>query len=188
MPVIDEKTNSESWTVPRMENGERKGDNWYACANPRTSLGAPHSNELDALVDLRTQLRDITGKVDLRIDELLKARALGVSADPRVVSGARCVWWGSISEVKTVKVPAVIAHGLDLPAGELPCCPHCGGVLFEWPDQAAWFESVDKHEARGGADGYRAVIEWMRGKHFNTWAEAQAAYDAENGAGDGRAG
>lgn len=84
--------------------------------------------------------------------------------DQRIVTGARCVWWGSINTVAS--------------CGGLPCCPHCGSMLFEFPSEADWFVAVDAHE-KAGNPGYRKVIEWMRGKHYNTFLEAKAQYLAE---------
>lgn len=87
--------------------------------------------------------------------------------DPRIVTGALCTFWGSIDTVK------VNADGL-------PVCPHCGGVLYEYPDEATWFKGVDSYEA-GGHPGYRALIEWARGKCFPGMREAIAAYVAQGG-------
>lgn len=84
--------------------------------------------------------------------------------DTRIVCGARCCWWDSINKV---------GHHQGL-----PCCPHCGSVLFEFPSEKEWFESVDKYE-KAGNPGYRALIEWSRGKCFKTWLEAKAVFLAE---------
>jgi hypothetical protein len=51
-------------------------------------------------------------------------------------------------------------------------------MLFEFPSEADWFVAVDAHE-KAGNPGYRKVIEWMRGKHYNTFLEAKAQYLAE---------
>jgi len=86
--------------------------------------------------------------------------------DRRVVYGARCSWWGSISEVGSI-------------GSGLPCCPTCSGVLFEVPSAQEWWAGVDRHEAEGRT-GYRAFIEWLRGRCFpsldaawNEWAAMQ---------------
>jgi hypothetical protein len=86
--------------------------------------------------------------------------------DLRIVYGARCVWWDSITKAATT------------PSG-LPCCPHCGGVLFETASEEAWWEAVDKHEAQG-ALGYHKFVEWSRGKCFPTYGDARVVYDRES--------
>lgn len=102
------------------------------------------------------------------------ARVAGARRDPaaeaaartvqgqRVVYGARCCWWDSIS-----------AAG-SKPSG-LPCCPHCGGVLMETDSEATWWEGVDRAEAEGRS-GYRALIEWSRGRCFLSFEAMEAAY------------
>lgn len=81
----------------------------------------------------------------------------------RVVYGARCTWWGLISEASAK------------PSG-LPCCPHCGGVLFEVPSETEWWAGVDQAE-RDGRAGYRAFIEWLRGRCCATFDIAHATYE-----------
>lgn len=94
-------------------------------------------------------------------------------ADTRIPYGMRCTWWDSISKV------GLTAHG---PSGHrLPCCPICGGMLFEVESEAKWFEGVDRHEA-SGHPGYRAMIEWARGKCFRNFAAMSAAYASATGA------
>lgn len=87
--------------------------------------------------------------------------------DKRIVYGANCVWWDSIYEVG--HTPA--RNGM-----RLPCCPHCGGVLFEMPNENVWWECVDRHEA-AGHPGYRALIEWARGKCFPHYTAVLKAYE-----------
>lgn len=84
--------------------------------------------------------------------------------DKRFVYGARCCWFGSITEVGHTD-------------GGLPCCPHCRSVLYEMPDETTWWDGVDRYEA-SGHPGYRAMVEWMRGKHFRSPIEAATAYAA----------
>lgn len=83
----------------------------------------------------------------------------------RVTYGARCSWWGLITEAATR-------------ASGLPCCPHCHGVLFEVADEATWWAGVDAHEANGLA-GYRAFIEWLRGRCFPSVAAARDVWEAQ---------
>ncbi|MEW6256544.1 MAG: hypothetical protein AB1592_11355 [Pseudomonadota bacterium] len=86
--------------------------------------------------------------------------------DTRVAFGVRCVWWDGIANVGR--------------RGNLPACPRCGGPLFEVPDEATWFGGVDQHEANGNP-GYRAFIEWQRGKCFPSFLAARAAYETATG-------
>lgn len=71
--------------------------------------------------------------------------------DTRVTYGARCTWWDSIDKVAKT------------PSG-LPCCPHCGGVLFEVPSETEWWEQVDRCALI--EPGYREFIEWLRDRCF----------------------
>lgn len=94
-------------------------------------------------------------------------------SDPRIVCGARCTWWDSIDKI--AKTP---------PKGpghvQLPCCPHCGGELFEYENEAAWWAAVDSYAAEPTAPSYyRKMVEFGRGKCFRTFAQQKAAYLAE---------
>lgn len=103
-------------------------------------------------------------------------------SDPRIVNGARCAWWGSISEVG-VRTPAgflsppITPERLGPHKAGLPCCPHCGGMLFETASIEAWWQGVDAYDARH--PGYRKLIEWLRGKHFDTLVTAGEAFRTE---------
>lgn len=88
-----------------------------------------------------------------------------VLSDPRIVCGARCTWWDSIAKVAN---------------NGLPCCPHCGGVLFEFADEAIWWIKVREFEAQGHP-GYTKFIEWCRGQCHTSQSEALAAYRATGG-------
>ena len=68
--------------------------------------------------------------------------------DARLCYGATCTWFGSIHET-----------GKN---GPLPCCPHCGGVLFEMADEGEWWAGVDRYEREQPWPGYRAMWEWQR--------------------------
>lgn len=84
-------------------------------------------------------------------------------ADSRIPYGFVCTWWDSIDKV-----------GRN---GILPCCPHCQGMLFEMESEKAWFDGVDAYEASGNP-GYRAMIEWGRGKCFPNYDALKSAYAA----------
>lgn len=113
------------------------------------------------------------------------------SADTRIAYGANCIWWGSIHETgNTATHPA---HKADNEARKkavprmaplidrgLPCCPKCGGMLFEVGSEEQWMASVDKYE-REGHPGYRDFILWQRGKCFPNMAAAVSAYRAQGG-------
>lgn len=90
----------------------------------------------------------------------------------KVVYGARdCVWWDTIDNAGRTPPRAGVS---------IPCCPHCGSVLFEVPSEQDWFAAVDKYEAQGHP-GYRALIEWARGKCFPNHALTKAAYKVATG-------
>jgi hypothetical protein len=89
--------------------------------------------------------------------------------DTRIAYGSNCPWWDSIYNVGHINA----SNGATL-----PCCPHCRGMLFEMQSEQQWFAGVDKYEA-DGHPGYRALIEWSRGKCFSTFEAARHAYDAE---------
>lgn len=88
--------------------------------------------------------------------------------DTRIPYGASCTWWDSIDKVGTKESAG--GH-------KLPCCPHCRGMLFEMSTPEEWFEGVDRYDA-SGHPGYRAMIEWARGKCFPGLTALKAAYDA----------
>lgn len=102
-----------------------------------------------------------------------------IPIDRRVVYGARCSWWETIDK----------ADQLPSPRGDgLPCCPHCRSVLYEVPSEAVWLgPALDQYEA-AGRPGYRAMIEWGRGKCFRAERPGEhpmdalrRAYEAETG-------
>ena len=79
------------------------------------------------------------------------------------VYGACCKWWDTID--KTARTES-----------GLPCCPNCGGVLFQLPLDE-WWKDVDRYEANGNP-GYRKFVEWWQGKCFPTMEVARLKYDA----------
>jgi len=92
--------------------------------------------------------------------------------DTRIVCGARCCWWDSID-----KVGSTPATG----GATLPACPHCGGVLYEYPNEAEWWASVDRYEQCSGTVGYRGLMEWLRGRCVRDLAAALKAYETATG-------
>jgi hypothetical protein len=100
-------------------------------------------------------------------------------ADNRIVHGARCTWWGSISEVGELPPTKGNPFGERQPGERgLPCCPHCRGVLMEVGSEAEWWAGVDRHEADGNP-GYRAFVEWLRGQCFPNVTAARSMFDRE---------
>lgn len=89
--------------------------------------------------------------------------------DTRIAFGAFCTWWGPIQEV---------AKGEEM-GRKIPGCPHCGGLLYEDPDRAAW----DRRLAAVPADqypDYAAVMEWQHetGRHCEkSYSSLREAYD-----------
>lgn len=92
-------------------------------------------------------------------------------SDTRIVYGFNCVWWDGIEKVG--KTPP--RNGISV-----PCCPHCRGMLMELPDPKSWWDGVEKYEA-DGHPGYRAFIEWLKGKCFRDRYVAKVAYEAKPG-------
>lgn len=86
--------------------------------------------------------------------------------DDRIVYGVRCSWWDSIDKVGHTK-PGPDGHSL-------PCCPHCGSVLFEVP-KMLWENGIDAYVLKEDPN-YQKMIEWMRGKCFPNFGLAKAAY------------
>ena len=86
-----------------------------------------------------------------------------MAEDTRIVYGANCVWWGRIQEVSRTK-------------SGLPCCPHCGSVLFEVPSEREWWANVDAHESKGNL-GYRSFVEWLHNHHYLDMFEAKTDYE-----------
>lgn len=65
-----------------------------------------------------------------------------------IAYGAVCSWWDSKDKVG------------QLPSG-LPCCPHCGLVLYEM-EETRWWASVDAYSKK--MKGYREAVEQGQGK------------------------
>ena len=71
-----------------------------------------------------------------------------------IAYGARCTWWDVKSKVGISKNPAACGT---------PCCPHCGGMLFEI-DEETWMRGLDDCEKKD--PGYKELIKWAQGKCF----------------------
>lgn len=68
--------------------------------------------------------------------------------DERVVYGANCTWVGKINEVATTQ-------------SGLPCCPQCGGTLFEFQNEQEYFDGNERVSEQYNID-YHAAMEWVR--------------------------
>lgn len=70
--------------------------------------------------------------------------------DTRVVYGAVCTWWDTIDKVSTTQ-------------SGLPCCPHCGGVLYQMESEEEMRSQNARISKRFGID-YQAAMDWCRDK------------------------
>lgn len=96
-------------------------------------------------------------------------------ADPRYVYGTMCFWHGPISAAGSLPVAGSRVGGI-------PCCPYCGGTLYEMPSKVEWDAYAKAIEERG-ATNYLAFTEWVGGQKrcFKTLAAAGDAYRSETG-------
>ena len=79
-----------------------------------------------------------------------------------IVYGANCIWWDSIE-----KCAVYVSN-------RLPCCPFCGGVLFQMEDNE-WFNSIENYDR--SHSGYSDFMRWQRGKCFKTYEEGVRNYE-----------
>lgn len=89
--------------------------------------------------------------------------------DARIVYSARGTWWDSIDKVGLTP-PGASGH-------RLPCCPHCGSMLFEMDGEDQWWAGAERYE-KDGHPGYVDMVKWGRGKCFPNYAALEAAYKA----------
>lgn len=80
-----------------------------------------------------------------------------------IVYGAGCVWWDFISKASKN------SH-------DLPCCPHCGSVLFQM-EPKQWRERVEAYQQQTRDLSYKDFIQWLQGRCFKTLKEARACFD-----------
>lgn len=85
-----------------------------------------------------------------------------VKIDTRIVYSVHGTWWDSIGKV-----------GKN--ASGLPCCPHCGSVLFEMESEEPWWRGAQKYED-DGHPGYVDMMKWARSQCFPNMAALEAAY------------
>lgn len=84
-----------------------------------------------------------------------------LETEPLIAYGARCSWWDAKENAGTRESGYKGVPGL-------PCCPHCGGVLFEI-EERTWNLGVETREAFKWAaerDDYPELVAWSRGRCF----------------------
>lgn len=91
-------------------------------------------------------------------------------SDERIVYSARGTWWDSIDKVALTP---------DDGGHRLPCCPHCGSVLFEMDSDEQWWAGAQRYEDEGHP-GYVEMIRWGRGKCFPNIPALELAYKARS--------
>lgn len=85
--------------------------------------------------------------------------------DTRIALGAQCTWWDSIDKA------AKLSNGL-------PCCPFCSRVLFEYPNEAAWWKDVKNYSEKEDDPDYPDFVEWLRGRDCITdWKKAREIFN-----------
>lgn len=78
----------------------------------------------------------------------------GERRDERIAYGAGCTWWGTIYQIGTATL-----GGLPM-----PCCPHCGGMLYEMPRLQDWMDDARAYAEQQGDPLYPAFIEWNQNR------------------------
>lgn len=107
--------------------------------------------------------------------------------DTRYTYGAGCSWHGPIAKVgKTAPTPVRMATigGRQIPIGghSLPCCPHCGGMLYEMPTEREWWLGARNHEKKGHLN-YVVFLLWTaeQSRCWPSLRDAARAYEQESG-------
>lgn len=113
-----------------------------------------------------------------------------MAEDTRFVYGATCSWFGPIQAIgNTATHPKhqelmkrVNAPG-RLMTAELPCCPHCGGMLLELRNRAEFMAGVPMFDK--DHPGYAKFIEWAEEKYkticYPDISKAIEVYNKETG-------
>jgi hypothetical protein len=86
------------------------------------------------------------------------------------VYSAGCSWHGPISAVgKSADLPKSTAYvgGKEItiggPGSGIPCCPHCGSMLYQ-TEEANWWKTAKEHEAAGHPN-YVRFLNWGMKQH-----------------------
>lgn len=100
------------------------------------------------------------------------------------VYSAGCSWHGPITAVgKTPDLPITMAKvgGTEIPIGGpgsgLPCCPHCGSMLFQ-TEEKKWWEGAKEHE-KAKHPNYVRFLNWTA-KQKRCWENNTVAAAAYN--------
>lgn len=123
--------------------------------------------------------------------------------DSRFCYGANCTWFGPITDVGSTgkyKVKDKAEHFPPFPGSadavdiSLPCCPCCGGMLFELPQESEFWLALQMFEAgtyQTQAEqpaarphpGYEAMWKWQQEQKtcFATAQELAAAFKTATG-------
>lgn len=83
----------------------------------------------------------------------------------QVAYGVECLWWD-------IAARAVEKDGRTV-------CPHCGGVVYFYPDKATLLRIARRVELIGFVR-HQELMEWVRGRCFKTRKDAWNAYTAES--------
>lgn len=112
-----------------------------------------------------------------------------MNRDTRYCYGASCTWCGPIEEVGSTEKHPRWAHNrvgkpdrLSASDYGLPCCPHCGGMLFEMQSAKQWWKGVDDFAAGRYENGkphpyYADMWRWQRTQK-TCFAKIEALRDA----------
>lgn len=101
-------------------------------------------------------------------------------ADTRYVYGARCTWHGPIVDIGTRQISYTTPGGVP-GQGKVPCCPHCGGMLFEYDKIEDWRLSVSEFDKKH--PGYAEFVDWVGkvGRCWPNYIEAIPFYTLDTG-------
>ena len=81
-------------------------------------------------------------------------------ADTRYVLGAKCTWHGPIDKIGRREMSPMRNTTLgEIPAFSLPCCPHCQGMLYEYPNVESWNGMVAAFNKNH--PGYAELMAWQ---------------------------
>lgn len=110
--------------------------------------------------------------------------AIKSTLDQRFTYGAACTWAGSIDEAGNTSTHPAHQRVDELNGTRryaLPCCPLCGGVLFQVNDKAAWDEMISRYDATH--PGYAAMWAWQKAENrcFKSITNMAEAYRLATG-------
>lgn len=101
-------------------------------------------------------------------------------APEMIAYGATCTWWDNKARA-AAKPPSALPERSSGGLG-LPCCPYCGGVLYETTAES-WYDNAPTNVYLGD----RELFEWTRGRCYPNIADALVAYRERQAAGPAEA-